>query len=83
MPAEVVGKGFEPFYTTKGMLGTGLGLWVSKDIVDRHLGHLRIQSSQRCGRSGTVIQLFLPSSNGIRGTVRQCIQIDSTVPSSR
>jgi signal transduction histidine kinase len=60
MPSEVLAKVFEAFYTTKGMLGTGLGLWVSKDIVDRHKGRLKIRSSQRSGRTGTVVQLFLP-----------------------
>ncbi len=51
---------FEPFYTTKGMHGTGLGLWVSADIVRRHAGALRFRSSQKEGRSGTVFTLFLP-----------------------
>jgi PAS domain S-box-containing protein len=51
---------FEPFYTTKGMQGTGLGLWVSADIVRRHEGVLRFWSSQKEGRSGTVFTIFLP-----------------------
>jgi signal transduction histidine kinase len=51
---------FEPFFTTKGLGGTGLGLWVSKEIVDRHNGSLRVRSSQKEGRSGTVFTLFLP-----------------------
>jgi PAS domain S-box-containing protein len=51
---------FEPFYTTKGMHGTGLGLWVSSDIVRRHNGVLRFRSIQKPGRSGTVFTLFLP-----------------------
>ena len=60
MPPDVLAKVFEPFYTTKGMVGTGLGLWISKNIVDRHQGHLKIRSSQRDGHTGTVVQLFLP-----------------------
>jgi PAS domain S-box-containing protein len=51
---------FEPFYTTKGMHGTGLGLWVSADIVRRHGGALRFRSSQKEGRSGTAFTMFLP-----------------------
>lgn len=51
---------FEAFYSTKGFGGTGLGLWVSKEIVDRHQGQLRVRSSQRVGCSGTVFTLFLP-----------------------
>jgi two-component system sporulation sensor kinase C len=56
----VLAKVFEPFYTTKGTVGTGLGLWVSKDIVDRHHGQLKIRSAQHDGHTGTVVQLFLP-----------------------
>ncbi len=51
---------FEPFYTTKGTVGTGLGLWVSKQIVDNHAGKIRVRSSTREGQSGTVICVMLP-----------------------
>ena len=51
---------FEPFYTTKGMAGTGLGLWISQEIVGRHRGAIRVRSSQREGQSGTVFMVFLP-----------------------
>ena len=51
---------FEAFYTTKGTAGTGLGLWISHEIVVRHRGNLRVWSSQRPGRSGTVFNVFLP-----------------------
>ncbi len=54
-------KVFEAFYTTKGIGGTGLGLWVSKEIVDRHHGCLYVRSSNRKGQSGTVFVLFLPT----------------------
>jgi PAS domain S-box-containing protein len=60
MPAAVAGRIFEPFYTTKGASGTGLGLWVSNEIVHRHHGTLRFRSSETEGRSGTVFALFLP-----------------------
>ena len=54
-------KVFEAFYTTKGVGGSGLGLWISKEIIDRHRGHLRIRSKQFGSRTGTVIALFLPA----------------------
>jgi PAS domain S-box-containing protein len=60
MPASVASRIFEPFYTTKGINGTGLGLWVSSEIVNRHQGTLRFRSSEKEGRSGTVFALFLP-----------------------
>jgi PAS domain S-box-containing protein len=58
---QVQAKVFEPFFTTKGTSGTGLGLWVSAEIVRRHHGYMSIHSSQREGRSGTVMRLFLPA----------------------
>ena len=51
---------FEPFYSTKGQKGTGLGLWVSLGIVKRHGGSLRMRSCIHPGRSGTVFSVFLP-----------------------
>jgi PAS domain S-box-containing protein len=60
MSRQTQQKAFEPFYTTKGLGGTGLGLWVSKEIIDRHLGSIRLRSSQEKGRSGTVFTVFLP-----------------------
>ncbi len=55
---------FEAFYSTKGIGGTGLGLWISKEIVDRHRGSLRFRSSRTEGASGTVFRLFLPHGSG-------------------
>jgi PAS domain S-box-containing protein len=60
MPVPVQSRMFEPFYTTKGINGTGLGLWISDEIVNRHHGALRFRSSQKEGRSGTVFTMFLP-----------------------
>lgn len=51
---------FEPFYTTKGEVGTGLGLWLSRSIVTKHEGWMRVRSSTASGRSGTVFTVFLP-----------------------
>ncbi len=53
---------FEPFFTTKQDVGTGLGLWVSQGIVDKHDGTIRVRSSTRIGRSGSVFTIFIPSS---------------------
>ncbi len=60
MNVETQKKIFQPFFTTKGFGGVGLGLWVSCEIVGRHKGRLSVRSSQRPGRNGTVFALFLP-----------------------
>ena len=60
MSPEVIKHIFEAFYTTKGINGTGLGLWISRGIVEKHHGTLRFKSSAVPGRSGTVFSLFLP-----------------------
>lgn len=61
MNRKTLNKMFEAFYTTKGVSGTGLGLWVSKEIVDRHHGTIKVRSSDKQGRSGTLFSLFLPN----------------------
>jgi signal transduction histidine kinase len=53
-------KLFQPFFTTKGEQGTGLGLWVSQGIVRKHQGDIRMRSITRFGRSGTCFSVFLP-----------------------
>ncbi len=60
MSAEIVKSIYTAFFTTKGDRGTGLGLWISSEIIVRHHGHLRVRSSSRLGRSGTIFALFLP-----------------------
>lgn len=65
MPPLVQKRLFDAFFTTKGEEGNGLGLWVSKEIVDRHEAVLRLRSSQRPGTSGTVFRLFLPFTSAV------------------
>ncbi len=57
---DTISRIFEPFFTTKGDKGTGLGLWISREIVERHRGSLRVKSRHATHRSGTVFVLFLP-----------------------
>src|SRR5581483_4520758 len=53
---------FQPFFTTKGEKGTGLGLWVSKGIIQKHGGSIRVRSSVMEGHTGTCFSVFLPST---------------------
>jgi signal transduction histidine kinase len=51
---------FDPFFTTKGEKGTGLGLWVSQGIVQKHGGKILVRSKTTPGQSGTTFLVFLP-----------------------
>ena len=51
---------FEPFFSTKGIGGTGLGLWVTQDLVQKNKGRMVVRSSNRPVSHGTVFSLFFP-----------------------
>jgi signal transduction histidine kinase len=61
MSPETKARIFEPFFTTKDINGTGLGLWISTEIVTRHHGRLTVRSSEDERFHGTVFSLFLPA----------------------
>jgi PAS domain S-box-containing protein len=52
---------FDALFTTKGAIGTGLGLWVSKQIIDKHGGSIRLRSSTAKARRGTAFSILLPA----------------------
>ena len=52
---------FEPFFTTKGERGTGLGLWVTRGIVEEQGGSLLLRTSTHGRRQGTTIRITLPA----------------------
>jgi two-component system NtrC family sensor kinase len=58
VPKDKTSKIFEPFHTTKGTKGTGLGLAVTKRIVEEHRGKIRIDSSDG---QGATFRVFLPA----------------------
>jgi signal transduction histidine kinase len=62
MNAETRKRAFEAFYTTKENTGTGLGLWVSLEILNKHHGtvHLWSRTAAESKTSGTVFQFFIP-----------------------
>ena len=64
MEDEVRQRLFEAFFTTKGATGTGLGLWVSHEIIQKHHGkvHVRSRVANGSGPSGSVFQMFVPDN---------------------
>lgn len=63
MAPEVQRRIFVPFFTTKPDVGTGIGLWVTKSLIEQQGGYLHFRSRQG-EHSGTVMSFFLPASSG-------------------
>lgn len=57
---EVLPHIFEPFFTTKGSIGNGLGLWVSKQIIEKHGGIISVNSCTDGPQRGTTLSVALP-----------------------
>lgn len=76
IPATVRKHLFEPFFTTKKDVGTGLGLWISKNIVEKHGGTIKVKSSTMPGNSGTSFSIFLP----LNAAVEEVVPEASTMP---
>jgi signal transduction histidine kinase len=64
---------FEAFFTTKEITGTGLGLWVSQEIVEKHHGlmHVRSRTGAAGRSSGTVFQIFIPDDPNLAAPAKQ------------
>jgi signal transduction histidine kinase len=58
IPKELQGSIFEPFVTTKGEKGTGLGLWIVRGIIGNHGGRISVKS--KVGK-GTIFKIELPA----------------------
>ena len=57
--ATVLPRIFEPFFTTKGSIGNGLGLWVCKQIIEKHSGTIKVRSRISAGH-GSTFSMVLP-----------------------
>ena len=64
---------FEAFFTTKELTGTGLGLWVSYEIIVKHRGlvHVRSRTAAHGKPSGTVFQIFIPDDHNLAAAAKQ------------
>lgn len=62
IPEEIQPQLFQPFFTTKGEHGTGLGLWVSRGIVNKHGGIIKLKSDTSDAHHGTVVSVFLATN---------------------
>jgi signal transduction histidine kinase len=60
IPAALLPAIFEPFVTTKGETGTGLGLWVTGEIIRRSGWNIRVRSQCGPGQSGTTFSITMP-----------------------
>ena len=62
IPAELRPRIFEAFFSTKAEMGTGLGLWVSRGIVEKYGGTIRVRSVTDGASRGTFFSVFLPNT---------------------
>ena len=62
---DVMGQIFDPFYTTRGSIGTGLGLWVCKQLVEKNGGSIQVHSSTDGKLRGTTFSVVLPGEAAI------------------
>jgi signal transduction histidine kinase len=60
IPPENLERIFEPFFTTKKDVGTGLGLWVCKEIAERHGGSIQVLPNNGNGNKGAIFAILLP-----------------------
>ena len=60
MEPSTLPRVFEPLFTTKQTIGTGLGLWVSKQLVEKHNGSIRLRSSTAPEHRGTTFVIEFP-----------------------
>jgi PAS domain S-box-containing protein len=78
---------FRPFFTTKGEQGSGLGLWITKGIVEKHAGTISVESMLATEETpdihGTTFTIFLPRGTAqapTTGDTRPLAAVTAEVP---
>jgi signal transduction histidine kinase len=62
IPSEHAKRLFEPFFSTKSTKGTGLGLWISKGIIQKYEGTIRFRTVKLFGGNATCFRVFSPNT---------------------
>ncbi len=66
IPAENLQRVFEPFFTTRGSIGTGIGLWVAKQFIAGHSGTIELESSTDAVSHGTTFRICPAAGECVR-----------------
>lgn len=75
---EDVSKIFQPFFSTKSTKGTGLGLWISKGIVQKYDGRISFRSYRRAGSCVTCFRVFLPGTQAAKNSGASTAEKETT-----
>ena len=60
IPVNLLPNIFDAFFTTKGLKGSGVGLWLSAEILTKHDGYIRVRTRTEGKHRGTLFAVFLP-----------------------
>jgi PAS domain S-box-containing protein len=74
---------FEPFFSTKSAKGTGLGLWISKGIVQKYEGNIHFRSVRTSRASGTCFRVFFPGQVSVNASNAAAAGSEAPRPSQR
>jgi PAS domain S-box-containing protein len=70
IPSDLIAKLFEPFFTTKEQhMGTGLGLWISKEIAQKHGAEITVESSTDASTHGTTFTVTFSNPQRAPGSL--------------
>lgn len=79
--AEDASRIFQPFFSTKSTKGTGLGLWISKGIIQKYNGRIAFRTYRHSGGCATCFRVFLPGT-GMPGGSSLASEESSNPPTS-